>query len=78
MQTALLTIPAMQNQAVALTVAQALEAVSGVESVHLTPATGRARVGYDDTRASASQLRDALFATGFTVAPPATGACCGG
>ncbi|NHZ66568.1 heavy-metal-associated domain-containing protein [Massilia genomosp. 1] len=78
MQTALLTIPAMQNQTVALAVAQALEAVTGVETVHLTLATGRARVGFDEARASAEQLRDALFGAGFTVAPPASGGCCGG
>ncbi|HEX8613599.1 MAG TPA: heavy-metal-associated domain-containing protein [Telluria sp.] len=78
MQTTLLTIPAMQNQTVALAVAQALEAVAGVETVHLTITTGRARVGFDEARASAEQLRGALAAAGFTVAPAAASSCCGG
>ncbi|NHZ81334.1 copper resistance protein CopZ [Massilia sp. CCM 8695] len=78
MQTALLTIPAMQDQSAALAVAKALEAVAGVETVHLTLATGRARVGFDEARASADQLRLAVAAAGFTVAPQASGGCCGG
>ena len=78
MQTALLSIPTMQDQASALAVPQALEAVAGVETVHLTLATGRARVGYNEAVASPEQLHLAVAGAGFAVAPAASGGCCGG
>ncbi|MES3020630.1 MAG: heavy-metal-associated domain-containing protein [Pseudomonadota bacterium] len=79
MQTETLTIPAMQNEAIALKVAKALETVSGVETVHITLAHKRARVGFDETLASPTELRSAVNAAGFIVAEaPASGGCCGG
>jgi copper chaperone CopZ len=79
MQTATLTIPAMQNEAIAIQVAKALETVNGVDSVHITLAHARARVGFDEQIASPLQLRSAVAAAGFIVADaPASGGCCGG
>lgn len=79
MQTATLTIPAMQNEAIAIAVAKALETVNGVDSVHITLAQARARVGFDENIASPIQLRSAVAAAGFIVADaPKAGGCCGG
>ena len=78
MQTATLTIPAMQNEAIAIQVAQALETVTGVDSVHITLAHARARVGFDEHIASLTQLRSAVTAAGFVVADAPAGGCCGG
>lgn len=78
MQTATLTIPAMQNEAIAIRVAQALEAVTGVDSVHITLAHARARVGFNEHIASLTQLRSAVTAAGFVVADAPAGGCCGG
>jgi copper chaperone CopZ len=81
MQTATLTIPAMQSEAIAIAVAQALETVAGVETVHITLASARARVGFDEERATPQQLRSAVAAAGFTVdtTPARVGSgCCGG
>lgn len=79
MQTTTLTIPAMQNEAVAIQVAKALESVSGVDKVHITLAHTRARVGFDEALASPVQLREAVQSAGYIVddAPAKTG-CCGG
>jgi len=77
MQITTFTIPAMQDADHALTVARALEAVAGVDSVHLTVATNRARVGFNEGVASASQLHQAVMAAGFDVQTPNSG-CCGG
>jgi copper chaperone CopZ len=79
METATLTIPAMQNEAIAIQVAKALETVDGVDTVHITLSHARARVGFDENRASTVQLRSAIAAAGFVVADaPESGACCGG
>ncbi len=78
MQTATLTIPAMQNEAIAIQVAKALEAVGGVESVHITLAQARARVGFNENAVSSTQLRSAVTAAGFVVADAPSGGCCGG
>jgi copper chaperone CopZ len=78
MQTSTFTIPAMQNEAIAIQVAQALEAVHGVGSVHITLAHARARVGFDEHLASPTQLRSAVQAAGFVVADAPAGGCCGG
>ncbi|PWF41772.1 heavy-metal-associated domain-containing protein [Massilia glaciei] len=78
MQTATLTIPAMQNEAIAIEVAKALETVRGVESVHVTLAHNRARVGFDENLASPTQLRSAVNAAGFVVADAPASGCCGG
>ena len=78
MQTATLTITAMQNEAIAIRVAQALEAVTGVDSVHITLAHARARVGFNEHIASLTQLRSAVTAAGFVVADAPAGGCCGG
>ncbi len=79
MQTTTLTIPAMHNETVALAVAKALEAVAGVDSVHITLAHTRARVGFDDILASPGVLRAAVESAGFVVADaPARAGCCGG
>lgn len=79
MQTANLTIPAMRDEAIAIAVAKALETVNGVDSVHITLAHTRARVGFDENLASPIQLRAAVAAAGFIVADaPAASGCCGG
>jgi copper chaperone CopZ len=70
----------MQTEAVAMEVAKALESVSGVDRVYITLAHTRARIGFDETLASAQQLRGAVQAAGFLVADDAGGghSCCGG
>lgn len=81
MQTATFTIPAMQDQASAIAVAQALEAIAGVDKVHLTIATRRARVAFSEGLATPEQLHGAVAAAGFAVetgAGHAAGGCCGG
>jgi copper chaperone CopZ len=78
MQTASLTIPAMQTEAIAIEVAKALEAVAGVDKVHITLAHTLARVGFDETRASHDVLREAVTGAGFVVAAAPSGGCCGG
>lgn len=80
METTTITIPAMQNEAVALAVAKALEAVAGVDSVHITLAHTRARVGFNEALASPLDLRAAVETAGFVVAtaPARQGGCCGG
>jgi copper chaperone CopZ len=79
METTTLTIPAMQNEAVALAVARALEAVAGVDSVHITVAHARARVGFNQVLATPGDLRAAVETAGFVVSDtPARQGCCGG
>jgi copper chaperone CopZ len=78
MQTATLTIPAMQNEAIAIEVAKALEGVNGFNSVHITLAHSRARVAFDETVATPVQLKSAVTAAGFVVAEAPAGGCCGG
>ena len=79
METTTLTIPALQNEAVGIAVARALEAVAGVGSVHITLAHTRARVGFDAALASPADLRAAVTTAGFVVDDaPARQGCCGG
>lgn len=79
MQTATLTIPAMQNEAIAIAVAKALEAVAGVDRVHITLAHTRARIGFDEGLATSGDLRAAVESAGFVVDDaPARHSCCGG
>lgn len=78
MQTATLTIPAMYKEAIAIEVAKALETVAGVDTVHITLAHNRARVGYNENVATARDLRAAVESAGFVVAETPTGGCCGG
>ncbi|WP_426105133.1 heavy-metal-associated domain-containing protein [Massilia sp. TSP1-1-2] len=77
MQTASLIIPAMNTEAIAVQVAKALEAIAGVDRVHITLASTLARVGFDETRATPAALRSAVNTAGFIVAEPPS-SCCGG
>ena len=77
MQTASLIIPAMNTEAIAIQVAKALEAIDGVDRVHITLASTLARVGFDEQRATQQVLRSAINAAGYVVAAPAS-SCCGG
>ena len=79
METTTLTIPALQNETVALAVARALEAVAGVDKVHITLAHARARIGFDGALASPGDLRTAVETAGCVVDDaPARSGCCGG
>lgn len=78
MQTASLTIPAMNTEAIAIAVAKALESVAGVDKVHITLAQTLARVGFDETLASQDALRGAVNAAGYVVAAAPASGCCGG
>lgn len=79
METAILTIPAMQTEAIALQVAGALESVTGVERVHISLAHARVRVGFDEARVSAQALRTAVQLAGFSIdTEQARSGCCGG
>lgn len=79
METTTMTIPAMQNEAIAIAVAKALESVAGVDSVHITLAHTRARVGFNEVLASPGDLRAAVEMAGFVVDDaPARQGCCGG
>ncbi len=77
MQTAILSIPAMQTQETAITVAKALESVAGVENIHITLASSRARIAYNERLTSPEHFHNVLAAVGFSVAP-VSGGCCGG
>ncbi len=80
METTTMTIPAMQNEAIAIAVAKALETVDGVDSVHITLAHSRARVAFNEVLAGPRDLRAAVETAGFVVADdaPARTSCCGG
>lgn len=79
MQTATLTIPAMLNEANAIAVAKALESVAGVDSVHITLAHTKARIGFNEQLATSTDLRAAVESAGFTVDEASAGrSCCGG
>lgn len=78
MQTATLTIPAMHNEAIALEVARALETVAGVDTVHITLAHARARVGFNESVATPLDLRAAVEGAGYVVADAPARSCCGG
>lgn len=79
MQTAILTIPAMRNETNAIAVANALESVAGVDTVHITLAHTRARVGFDEHVATPIDLHAAIESAGFMVdEAPAGHSCCGG
>lgn len=78
MQTATLIIPAMNTEAIAIQVAKALEAIDGVDRVHITLASTLARVGFDEKRATQVALRSAVNAAGFVVAAAPSSGCCGG
>ncbi len=77
MQTTNLFIPAMQNEAVAFQVANALDAVNGVVSVHITLARRQAHIGFDEQAVSAQQLESAVTSAGFVVADAPVGCGCG-
>ena len=78
MQTASLIIPAMNTEAIAIEVAAALEAIAGVERVHITLASTLARVGFDESRANPLALRAAVNGVGYVVAQAPSSGCCGG
>lgn len=79
MQTAMLTVPAMRSEAIAIDVARAIEAVQGVSSVQITLATTRARVGFDEAKTTPEHLRDSVAAAGFVAElEKVSGSCCGG
>lgn len=79
METTTMTIPAMQNEAIAIAVAKVLESVAGVDTVHITLAHARARIGFNEALASPRDLRAAVETAGFVVdAAPVRQGCCGG
>ncbi|MGZ8287747.1 MAG: heavy-metal-associated domain-containing protein [Telluria sp.] len=79
MQTAMLTIPAMQSEVLAIQVAKVIESVAGVATVHISLADTTARIGFDETLASPGQLRGAVQSAGFIVNDePSRHSCCGG
>lgn len=78
MQTASLIIPAMHTEAIAIQVAKALEAIDGVDRVHITLASTLARVAFDENRATQVALRSAVNAAGFVVTEAPSSGCCGG
>lgn len=78
MQTATLIIPAMKTESIASQVALALEAIDGVEHVHIALAHTLARVGFDETRATPVALRSAVNGAGFVVTDAPSAGCCGG
>ncbi|MES2759952.1 MAG: heavy-metal-associated domain-containing protein [Pseudomonadota bacterium] len=79
METTTLSIPAMQNEAIAVAVAKALESVAGVDSVYITLAHARARVAFNEVLAAPRDLRAAVETAGFVVDDePARKSCCGG
>lgn len=79
MQTTTFTIPAMQSEAIAIQVAQALEAVPGVDRVHITLSHARAHVGFNGQLASPPVLKAAVQSAGFMVEEEAAQrSCCGG
>ena len=79
METTTLIIPALQNEAVAIAVAKALEAVNGVNSVQISLAHSRARVGFNEVMTTPADLRAAVQTAGFVIdEAPARQGCCGG
>ena len=79
MQTLTLTIPEMLTEPVAMRVGAALDAVDGVDTVRITLAQARAAISYDEQRATAEALRNAILQAGFDVIDgPSEGAGCGG
>ena len=79
MESTTLTIPAMQNEAIALAVARAIESVPGVGSVHIALAHTKARIGFDQDQTTRGDLRAAVERAGFVVDDTAVRqGCCGG
>lgn len=80
MQTEIIKVDGIKNQADAETIHQTLGALQGVAEVRVTLASGRATVRYDEQLASSVQLRAALNQLGFEVdaaAGKSHSGCCG-
>jgi copper chaperone CopZ len=78
MKTLTLTIPAMQTEALAMRVGSALDTVDGVDTLHITLAQMRARIGFDEMRATPQALRTAILRAGFDLVDDSATSCCGG
>lgn len=83
MQTEILKVLGMNDEACAEKIARALEAVDGVNKVHVSLAGKRATIQFDERLASSEQLHAALLQAGYDMeaAPPTAGnrsGCCGG
>ena len=78
METTTFTITTMHDDAAGIAVAKALEAVNGVDNVHINLAHGRAKVGFDKALASNEQLRAAVQTAGFVIDEAPRQGCCGG
>ena len=84
MQTEHLRVTGMTCGGCTSNVTHALEAIAGVEDVHVSLAAGEATVQYDASRTSPDQLKSAVELAGYGVdtsrygqKSKAKGGCCG-
>jgi|GEM_PF-474855 len=78
MQTEVLKVQGMNDQAGADAIARALGAVAGVSTVSVSLAGQRATVLFDEKTASRSRFDAALKQAGFATEPVSSTGCCGG
>ncbi|MES2129076.1 MAG: heavy-metal-associated domain-containing protein [Pseudomonadota bacterium] len=80
MQSETFHIPAMDNQAVANFLANAVANAPGVTGVRISTAAKRMQVSYDETAFSSADLHALLERTGYQAgaAKESGGGCCGG
>jgi copper chaperone CopZ len=80
MQIAVLKVQGMHDEAGAVAILHALETLSGVHNVRVSPHDQRVTVRFDETVVSSAQVSDALNQAGYSAMPqPAErAACCGG
>jgi copper chaperone CopZ len=78
MQTEILKVPGMNDQAGADAIAASLGVLAGVASVSVSLAGQRATVMFDAGRTDRASLAAAVEQAGYRVAAPASTGCCGG
>ena len=84
MQTEQIQVTGMTCGGCTSNVTRALKAIPGVSDVNVSLAAGEATVQYDESRASAEQLKSAVKSAGYGVDAskgaqnrPVKGGCCG-
>jgi cation transport ATPase len=80
MQTEIIKVAGIKNQADAEIIQQSLSGLPGVAEVRVTSGSGRATVRYEEELASSVQLRATLIQLGFEVdaaAGKSHSGCCG-
>lgn len=81
MQVGMLKLAGLKDQACAVTVADALKAVKGVDTAEVSFEKAKASITFDEGLVSLQRLKVAVEEAGYEIAKPVhgeDGACCGG